>query len=83
MGYSGGSTSTPDEKHDSNSLRAGRDSEAGRSGFSGSDDCGEMNVMPQKILGKRKVEQILETPLINRLEPGVQHFIERNGFVIT
>ena len=42
-----------------------------------------MNVMPQKILGKRKVEQILETPLSNRLEPGVQHFMERNGFVIT
>jgi len=60
VGDSGGSTSTPDEKHDSNILKADTGSEAGRSGLSGIGDSVEDDVMPRKVLGKRKM---LETPL--------------------
>ena len=77
VGDSGGSTSTPDEKHDSNILKAGTGSEAGRSGLSGIGDSVEDDVMPRKVLGKRKM---LETPLSDRLEQGVQHDNE-NGVV--
>ena len=73
MGDSGGSTSTPDEKHDSNILKAGTGSEARRSGLSGIGDSVEEDLMPRKVLGKRKM---LETPLSDRLEQGVQHDIE-------
>ena len=73
VGDSGGSTSTPDEKHDSNILKADKDSEAGRSELSGIGDSVEEDLMPRKVLGKRK---ILETPLSDRLEQGVQHDIE-------
>ena len=73
VGDSGGSTSTPDEKHDSNILKAGTGSEAGRSELSGIGDSVEEDLMPRKVLGKRK---ILETPLSDRLEQGVQHDIE-------
>ena len=73
VGDSGGSTSTPDEKHDSNILKAGTGSEAGRSGLSGIGDSVEEDLMPRKVLGKRKM---LETPLSDRLEQGVQHDIE-------
>ena len=78
VGDSGGSTSTPDEKHDSNILKAGTGSEAGRSELSGIGDSVEEDLMPRKVLGKRKM---LETPLSDRLEQGVQHDIE-NGVVL-